>query len=358
MKRFLTLSLVILLSSMAVSGCSAAQTGVPADATPTEALEEPAPEPTAKPTAEPVAEPSTTPGIEITDTKNNTTSTVYMTADISPEGLMAVYEALGREAAGNVAVKIHMGEPGGHNFLSPELVKDFVLAVNGTFVDSNTAYGGRRASTAMHMQAAEDHGFTAVAPVDILDADGEIGLPIENGRHLLEDVVGSHFENYDFFVILSHFKGHEMGGFGGAIKNMSIGIASASGKCLIHTAGKSAASMWGGVQDHFLESMAEAAKAIADYQGENILYISVMNNLLIDCDCNSRPAQPSMADIGILASLDPVALDQACVDLVYAAPDGRDLIRRMEAKNGIHTLDYAAEIGLGSQVYELVNIDD
>lgn len=260
---------------------------------------------------------------------------VYMTKDISPAGLMAAYQALGREAAGRVAIKLHMGEPGGEYFLSPALVKDFVVSLDGTFVDSNTAYGGRRASTLVHLQAAKDHGFTDVAPVDILDADGEIGLPVEGGTHLKEDMVGSHFENYDFYVILSHFKGHEMGGFGGAIKNMSVGIASRGGKCLIHTAGRSSASMWGGVQDDFLESMAEAAKAVADRLEGSIIYISVMNNISIDCDCNSNPKKPDTHDIGILASLDPVALDKACVDLIYAAQDGASVIQRIESRNGV-----------------------
>ena len=285
-------------------------------------------------------------------------ATVYMTKEITPAGLMAVYKALGREATGRVAVKVHMGEPTGTNFLSPDLIKDFVLSVNGTFVDSNTAYGGRRTTTAMHLQVAKDHGFTDIAPVDILDADGYLALPIENGKHLKEDRVGSHFENYDFFVILSHFKGHEMGGFGGAIKNMSIGIASKDGKCLIHTAGKNDRSMWGGVQNDFLESMAEASKAVVDKLGGNILYISVMNNISIDCDCNGYPKAPDMHDIGILASLDPVALDKACVDLVYAAEDGKSVIQRIESRNGVHTLDYGEQIGLGSKTYTLVSIDD
>ena len=285
-------------------------------------------------------------------------STVYMTKDISPAGLMAAYKALGVEATGKVAVKVHMGEPGGHNFLSPDLVKDFVVSLNGTFVDSNTAYGGKRITTALHLQVAEDHGFTAIAPVDILDADGTIGLPIEGGKHLTEDVVGSHFENYDFYVILSHFKGHEMGGFGGAIKNMFIGIASREGKCLIHTAGKNSRSMWGGVQDDFLESMSEAAKAVQDSRKGKIIYISVMNNISIDCDCNPYPKAPDMHDIGILASLDPVALDQACVDLIYAAPDGKSVITRIESRNGVHTLDYGEQIGLGSKTYTLVSLDD
>ncbi len=285
-------------------------------------------------------------------------STVYMTKDISPAGLMAAYKALGVEATGKVAIKVHMGEPGGHNFLSPDLVKDFVVSLDGTFVDSNTAYGGKRITTALHLQVAEDHGFTAIAPVDILDADGTIGLPIEGGKHLKEDVVGSHFENYDFYVILSHFKGHEMGGFGGAIKNMSIGIASREGKCLIHTAGKNSRSMWGGVQDDFLESMSEAAKAVQDSRKGKIIYISVMNNISIDCDCNPYPKAPDMHDIGILASLDPVALDQACVDLIYAAPDGKSVITRIESRNGVHTLDYGEQIGLGTKTYTLVSLDD
>lgn len=283
---------------------------------------------------------------------------VYMTTDISPEGLMRIYQALGRTASGNVAVKISTGEPGGHHFLAPDLIGPLVQSLSGTLVDANTAYGGRRASTAMHRQVAEDHGFTAIAPVDILDADGEISLPVTGGKNLTEDIVGDHYSDYDFHVVLSHFKGHAMAGFGGAIKNMSIGYASSSGKMLIHSAGHSRSSWNGGTQDEFLESMAEAAKAIADDNGENILYISVMNHLSVDCDCDSSPAAPTMADIGILASLDPVALDKACVDMVYAAEDGADLIERIESRNGIHTLHHGATIGLGSLDYRLFSIDD
>jgi uncharacterized Fe-S center protein len=191
-----------------------------------------------------------------------------------------------------------------------------------------------------------------------MDGDGEMSLPLNGGAHLKEDVVGSHYANYDFFIVLSHFKGHAMGGFGGAIKNMSIGIASSKGKSLIHSAGTATSGFGMGTpQDDFLESMAEAAKAVAVDRGEKILYISVMNNLSVDCDCDSHPAKPTMADIGILASLDPVALDQACVDLVYSAPDGKDLIQRIESRNGIHTLEHAEEIGLGSRAYNLVSID-
>ncbi|MDR1579736.1 MAG: DUF362 domain-containing protein [Synergistaceae bacterium] len=285
-------------------------------------------------------------------------SKVYFTSDISSSALQSVYNALERRAEGRVAVKIHTGEPGGKNFLQPALIKDLVQAVKGTIVESNTAYTmGRRHITALHKQVAIDHGFTAIAPVDILDEDGDIRLPVKGGAHITEDIVGSHFRNYDFYIVLSHFKGHSMGGFGGAVKNMSIGIASSRGKSWIHSAGKSESGIGEGTpQDDFLESMAEAAKAVADDRGEKILYINVMNRLSIQCDCMPNPAEPDMHDIGILASLDPVALDKACVDLVYAAPDGASLIERMESVNGIHTLDHAARIGLGSLSYELIKL--
>ena len=289
---------------------------------------------------------------------------VYMTRNISPAGLKAVYEALGRKAVGKkVAVKLSTGEPGGHNFLQPALIGEFVRSIDGTIVECNTAYGGGRAATADHLKAAADHGFTAIAPVDIMDAEGEVRLPVEGGRHLDCDIVGSHFPEYDFTVVLSHFKGHAMGGFGGAIKNISIGIASSAGKAWIHSAGKTTdvSKVWGDLppQDDFLESMAEAAKAIVDHCGDRILYISVMNNLSVDCDCDAHPEPPRMGDIGILASLDPVALDKACVDLVYASPDeGKvHLIERMESRHGIHTLEHAKALGIGSQQYELVDLD-
>ncbi len=284
-------------------------------------------------------------------------ATVFMTTDITAAGLTQIYEALGRQATGKVAVKISSGEPGGHHFLSPDLIGSLVQGVNGTIVECNTAYGGRRADTASHQRVMEQHGFAAIAPVDIMDAEGTMNLPIVGGKDLKEDVVGSHFTNYDFVVNLAHFKGHAMGGFGGAIKNMSIGIASSTGKSLIHSAGKATTGFGMGTpQDDFLESMAEAAKGVADYMGENIVYINVMNNLSVDCDCDGNPAAPTMQDIGILASLDPVALDQACVDLVYAAPDGQDLIERMESRHGVHTLEHAAAIGLGVRAYSLVTI--
>ena len=287
---------------------------------------------------------------------------VYLTRTITPEALVRIYEALGREATGRVAVKLSTGEPGGHHFLQPALVAPLVRKVGGTIVECNTAYGGGRARTADHLNAAADHGFTAIAAVDIMDAEGETALPVEGGRHLAEDYVGKNFLNYDFTVVLSHFKGHAMGGFGGAIKNISIGIASSAGKAWIHSAGKTknAAEMWSALppQDDFLESMAEAAKAVADHCGERILYINVMNNLSVDCD--AHPAAPEMGDIGILASTDPVALDKACVDLVYASDDpGKvHLIERIESRHGTHTLDHAAAIGLGDPDYELIDIDN
>lgn len=283
---------------------------------------------------------------------------VYMTRDISPAGMKAVYEALGRKAEGKkVAVKLSTGEPGGNNFLQPALIGDLVKSVKGTIVECNTAYGGGRAKTEDHLKAAADHGFTAIAPVDIMDAEGEVRLPVEGGRHLKYDIVGSHFPEYDFVVVLSHFKGHAMGGFGGAIKNISIGIASAEGKSHIHSGG-TGGSMWSGNQDAFLSSMAEAGKSVADYMEGNMLYINVMNRLSVDCDCDSSPAEPDMHDIGILASMDPVALDQACIDLVYAAPDGDSLVQRIESRNGLLTLEHAEEIGLGSRTYELVHLDE
>lgn len=292
---------------------------------------------------------------------NTNVPKVYMFKEISPENLVKIYEALGREATGKVAVKLSTGEPGGHNFLQPALIKDLVQKVKGTIVECNTAYWGGRADTENHLKAAKDHGFTAIAPVDIMDAEGEVALPVKGGKHLKEDFVGSHYLNYDFTIVLSHFKGHAMGGFGGAIKNISIGIASSVGKAWIHSAGKTKGNPWGNLppQDDFLESMAEAAKAIVDHCGDKILYISVANNLSVDCDCDSSPEDPKMGDIGILASLDPIALDKACTDLVRASEDhGKiHLIERIDSRNGMHTLEYGEKIGLGSQKYELVKLD-
>lgn len=305
---------------------------------------------------------ATTAGAQTTEEADKRPA-VYFIEEITPENLVRIYEALGRKAEGRVAVKVSTGEPGGHNFLQPTLIVDLVHKVGGTIVECNTAYGGGRSDTENHLKAAADHGFTSIADVDIMDADGEVALPVKGGRHLKEDFVGRNYLNYDFTVILSHFKGHAMGGFGGAIKNMSIGIASSKGKAWIHSAGKTKNQneVWGDLpaQDDFLESMAEAAKAVADHCGDKILYISVANNLSVDCDCDSSPEDPKMGDIGILASLDPVALDKACVDMVRASKDhGKiHLIERIDSRHGMHTLDYGEKIGLGSQEYRLVRLD-
>ncbi len=291
-------------------------------------------------------------------------SVVYFTSDISAEGLVRLYEQLDWNPSGRIAVKISTGEPPASNYLRPELIGDLVQMLDGTIVECNTAYGGSRSSSAMHHQVAEDHGFTAIADFDLMDEFGEMPIPVTVpdgvSRHLTEDVVGSHFADYDKFLILSHFKGHAMAGFGGAVKNISIGIASPAGKCLIHSGGKSSTSPWGGDRTAFTESMAEAGKAVSDYlgNGERIVYINVMSRLSVDCDCDGNPAEPDIHDIGILASHDPVALDQACVDLVYQAEGNASLVRRIESRNGIHTLEHAELIGLGSRTYQLINIDE
>ena len=285
------------------------------------------------------------------------TPVVYMTQEITPEGLMAVYQALQWEPQGRVAVKLSTGEPPASNYLRPELIAGLVQSLDGTIVECNTAYGGSRAETAMHYQVAEDHGFTAIADFQILDEEGSMTLPVQGGTRLSENYVGAAFEDYDSYLVLSHFKGHSMAGYGGAIKNISIGLGSSEGKAWIHSAGSSLINPWGGDQNAFLESMAEAGKSVSDYLGDQIVYINVMNRLSVDCDCDGNPAEPDMHDIGILASTDPVALDQACIDLVYSAEDGQSLVNRIESRNGLHTLEHAQQIGLGSRSYELVSID-
>ena len=285
------------------------------------------------------------------------TPVVYMTQEITPEGLMAVYQALQWEPQGRVAVKLSTGEPPASNYLRPELIAGLVQSLDGTIVECNTAYGGSRAETAMHYQVAEDHGFTAIADFQIMDEEGSMTLPVQGGTRLSENYVGAAFEDYDSYLVLSHFKGHSMAGYGGAIKNISIGLGSSEGKAWIHSAGSSLTNPWGGDQDAFLESMAEAGKSVSDYLGDQIVYINVMNRLSVDCDCDGNPAEPDMHDIGILASTDPVALDQACIDLVYGAEDGQSLVNRIESRNGLHTLEHAQQIGPGSRSYELVSID-
>ncbi len=288
---------------------------------------------------------------------NDEKPVVYMTSDISPEGLMAVYEALNASPSGKIAIKLSTGESENSNHLRPELIGDLVRSFDHpTIVECNTAYGGNRASTARHKQLAKDHGYTDLATVDIMDENGSITLPVTGGDNLTENYVGASFAQYDYFIVLSHFKGHAMAGFGGAIKNISIGIASSEGKAHIHSGG-TGGNMWGGDQDAFLESMAEAGKSVSDALNGKILYINVMNRLSVDCDCDGNPAEPDMHDIGILASFDPVALDQACIDLVYDAPDGDSLVQRIESRNGLHTLEQAEKIGLGSREYELKRID-
>lgn len=286
---------------------------------------------------------------------------VYFTSEITPEALVKIYEKLGVEVSGKVGVKISTGELGGHNYLKPELIKDLVKKVNGTILECNTAYAGNRNTTEAHLENIKAHGFDKIADVDIMDSEGEIEIPA-NGKHLSVDIVGSHLSNYDFIINLAHFKGHAMGGFGGVLKNQSIGIASSNGKAYIHTAGKTKKvnELWDNLPEQydFLESMAEAAKAVHDYMHGKILYIDVMNNLSVDCDCNASPEDPCMKDIGILASTDPVALDQACIDKIWASTDkGKDhFIKRVERQNGRHILPYAEEIGLGNREYELIEL--
>lgn len=298
----------------------------------------------------------------------NTLPKVYMTTDISAEGLVKVYEALGVEATGKVAVKISTGEPGGKNYLKPSLIKDLVQKVNGTIVECNTAYAGRRNTTEAHLEAAREHGFFDIADVDIMDAEGEIKIPVKDTTHIKYNIVGKNLASYDFMINLAHFKGHAMGGFGGVLKNQSIGNASSRGKAYIHSAGlnEDVAKIWSFTKDQigFLESMAAAAQSVHDYfgNGERIIYINVMNNMSIDCDCDSHPADPLLKDVGILASTDPVALDKACLDIVFniEPTEGNDngpLLERIASKHGTHIVDYAEQIGLGSKKYELVNID-
>lgn len=288
---------------------------------------------------------------------------VYFTKEITPESLVKIYETVGKELNGKVAVKISTGELGGHNYLKPELIKDLVNKLKGTIVECNTAYKGKRNTTKDHYETIKAHGFMDIAPVDIMDEDSEIAIPVTGGIHLKENYVGANIQNYDSMLMLSHFKGHAMGGFGGALKNMSIGVASASGKAWIHTAGKTkeVAELWSNVapQDHFLESMAEADESVINYMKGNLVYINVINNLSVDCDCASNPEAPCMADIGITASLDPVAVDKASLDFIYNSNDaGREhMLERIETRHGIRTVEHAEELGIGTTEYELIHID-
>ena len=281
---------------------------------------------------------------------------VYFTDDISPEGLVAVYEALGWKPAGPVAVKLSTGEPPYSNYLRPELIKDLVELVDGTIVECNTAYAGFRSATAEHYQVAEDHGYTDIADFQILDEYGSMEIPVTGGTRLKGNLVGAHFADYGSYLVLSHFKGHAMAGYGGAIKNASIGLASAMGKVRIHSGGTSDTHWHDELHLEFLESMAEAAKGVCDYLGDQVVFINVMNRISIDCDCDGYPEEPDIHDIGILASTDPVALDQACLDLVWEADGNEKLLHRIDELDGLHTLDHADEIGFGSRSYTLVDI--
>lgn len=290
---------------------------------------------------------------------------VYFTNEITPESLVKIYKAVGKELKGNVGVKISTGELGGHNYLKPELIKNLVEYVKGTIVENNTSYGGSREKTEDHRNTIKEHGFDKFFKVDIMDEEGEFKIPTrENSKHLKYDIVGDHTKNYDSILMLSHFKGHAMGGFGGALKNESIGMASHNGKLNIHSAGTSLDEeyIWSHLpeQDDFLESMAEADSAVIDYFNKKggIVYINVINNISIDCDCDSNPETPCMKDIGIMASLDPVAIDRASLDIIYKSQDpGRDhFLERVETRHGAHTIEHAVALDLGTTFYEIVNI--
>lgn len=286
-------------------------------------------------------------------------SKVYFSKTITPEKVLELYQLTGKPLEGKVAIKIHSGEVGNQNFLKPDFWKPVIDFVDGTVVECNTAYDGSRNTTAKHMKTLHEHGWSKYFDVDLMDAEGDdLELAIPNGLKIKKNFVGKTLANYDSLLVLSHFKGHPMGGYGGAIKQLSIGIASSTGKAYIHGVGD-VNNFWGSDHDSFLESMADAASSIVDYFKGNIVYINVMKNMSVDCDCCAVAEDPCMADIGILASLDPIAIDQACLDLVYASDDpGRDhLLERIESKNGVHTIEAAAALGFGSREYELITVD-
>lgn len=285
--------------------------------------------------------------------------TVYFTREITSEKVVELMERVGVELPGKVAVKFHSGEKGNQNFLGPDMWRAAVERVHGTAVECNTAYGGSRNTTERHIETMRDHGWSDAFTVDIMDSEGpDLVLPIKNGRRIHENFVGRHLADYNSLLVLSHFKGHPMGGYGGALKQLSIGIASSAGKAYIHGAGDPA-QKWTADHDSFLESMADAASSVVDFFGGRAMYINVLANLSVDCDCCAVAEDPCMHDIGIVASSDPVAIDRACIDLVLASDDpGREhFLERVNSRNGIHTIDAAAALGIGSTEYELVNID-
>lgn len=315
---------------------------------------------------------SNKPEISLTPSMDDSVATVFMTRTITPESLVAIYNALGVEAQGRVAVKISTGESGKTNYLRPKFIEPLVKLVDGTIVECNCAYWGNRDCNDDHWAEIRERGFLDIAKVDIMDEEGDMAIPVRDTTHIPYNLVGKHLANYDFMINLAHFKGHPMAGYGGVIKNQSIGVSSANGKLLLHSAGRKCdsehklsgwvSSVGATPQDEFLESMAAAAQSVSDYMKGNIIYINVMNNLSIDCDCLPYPHKPQLQDVGILASTDPVALDQACLDIIFnTKPDENNnpdpLIRRILNKHGTHTVDYAEKIGLGTKKYKIVNID-
>ena len=287
------------------------------------------------------------------------TAKVYFSRTITPEKVLELYRLVGKPLSGNVAIKLHSGEKGNQNFLKPEFWKPVIDHVGGTVVECNTAYEGQRNVTERHVRLMADHGWSKYFPVDILDAAGpDLELEIPNGKVIRKNYVGKDLAGYDSMLVLSHFKGHPMGGYGGALKQLSIGVASSFGKAYIHGAGEPE-KIWTADHDAFLESMADAAGSVIEYLKGNVVYINVMKNMSVDCDCCAVAEDPCMGDIGILASLDPIAIDQACIDLVYASEDrGRDhLVERIESRNGIHTIEAAAALGYGSREYELIEVE-
>lgn len=285
-------------------------------------------------------------------------SKVFFTREITPEGVLRLYQMLGKELPGKVATKLHSGEVGNQNFLKPGFWKPIIEHVNGTVVECNTAYEGQRNTTEKHLRTLSKHGWSEHFKVDLLDAEGpDLELDIPDGKVIKKNYIGKDIVNYDSMLVLSHFKGHPMGGYGGALKQLSIGVASSYGKAYIHGAGEPE-KIWTADHDLFLESMADAAKSVVDYFKGNTAYVNVMKNMSVDCDCCAVAEDPCMKDIGILVSLDPVAIDQACIDLVYASDDpGRDhLVERIETRNGVHTIETAAALGIGSREYELIEV--
>ena len=286
-------------------------------------------------------------------------SIVYFTKDLSSSSLLRLYKKLNKELKGNVAIKLHSGEPGNQNFLRPDFFKEIIDYVGGTVVETNTAYEGRRNTTEKHLKAIEEHGWNKYFEFDLLDAEGDdLVLDIPLGKVIKKNYVGKNIVKYDSMLVLSHFKGHPMGGYGGALKQLSIGMASSYGKAYIHGAGD-VSKIWSSDHDKFLESMADASSSVVNYFKGNIVYINVMKNMSVDCDCCAEAEDPCIKDIGVLISLDPVAIDKACVDLVYNCDDPRKghLIERIESRNGTLTIDAAAKLNVGSKEYELIDID-